>query len=131
VHACGARTDAQQPRGGGRPETWAEVCGEAEGGPEAARRLDAYAGALDEVEGRLLEEIAARSPHFFEAAGVVQDLRSVLGRTFGCVAGLRGQVGPRPRALMAAGWPCADRRRCSLGQQARAAGGRRLLSATR
>ncbi|KAK9833584.1 hypothetical protein WJX81_008635 [Elliptochloris bilobata] len=86
-----------------RPETWAEVCGEGEGGAEAHARLDAYAAALDEVEGRLLQEIAARSPHFFEAAGVVQDLRGALSRTFATVAGLRGQVrGLEAEALAAA-----------------------------
>jgi hypothetical protein len=133
--AVRARRARDGPRRGGRPETWAEVCGEAEGGAEAARRLDAYAAALDEVEGRLLEEIAARSPHFFEAAGVVQDLRSVLGRTFGRVAGLRGQVGPRFWAddyLITRCWlPCADGRARSLGQRARAEGGGRACTATR
>ena len=77
-----------------RPETWAEVCGEGEGGAETGARLDAYAAALDEVESRLLQEIAARSPHFFEAAGVVQDLRGALSRTFASVAGLRRQARP-------------------------------------
>ena len=80
-----------------RPETWAKVCGEGEDGAEAGARLDAYAGALDEVEGRLLQEIAARSPHFFEAAGVVQDLRGALARTFASVAGLRRQANPAPQ----------------------------------
>ena len=54
--------------------------------------MEAYANHLDTVETHLLQEIAARSAHFFEAAGVVQDLRMVLTRTFQQVAELRREV---------------------------------------
>jgi hypothetical protein len=62
--------------------------------------VDTFANHLDTVETHLLQEIAARSAHFFEAAGVVQDLRSVLTRTFHQVSGLRKEVG-QP-------FPCPD-----------------------
>ena len=88
------------------------MCGEGEEGAEAGARLDAYAAALDEVEGRLLQEIAARSPHFFEAAGVVQDLRGALARTFASVAGLRRQA--RPALADPVVYPCTARPHCSL-----------------
>lgn len=54
--------------------------------------MDLYANHLDTVETHLLQEIAARSNHFFEAAGIVQDLRGTLTRTYQQVAGLREQV---------------------------------------
>ena len=88
------------------------MCGEGEDGTEAGARLDAYAAALDEVEGRLLQEIAARSPHFFEAAGVVQDLRGALARTFASVAGLRRQA--RPALADSVVYSCTVRPHCSL-----------------
>ena len=50
----------------------------------------------------LLQEIAARSAHFFEAAGVVQDLRMVLTRTFQQVAELRKEVRARLSSTHAA-----------------------------
>ena len=55
--------------------------------------MDLYANHLDTVETHLLQEIAARSSHFFEAAGIVADLRGTLTRTYQQVAGLREQVG--------------------------------------
>ena len=54
--------------------------------------MDLYANHLDTVETHLLQEIAARSSHFFEAAGIVQDLRGTLTRTYQQIAGLREQV---------------------------------------
>ena len=75
-----------------RPETWAEVCGGCDVDADRTVRLDAYAAHLDLVETHLLSEIAARSESFFEAAGVVADLRAVLGRTYEQVAGLRREV---------------------------------------
>ena len=54
--------------------------------------MDLYANHLDTVETHLLQEIAARSSHFFEAAGTVADLRGTLTRTYQQVAGLREQV---------------------------------------
>lgn len=54
--------------------------------------MDLYANHLDTVETHLLQEIAARSSHFFEAAGIVADLRGTLTRTYQQVAGLREQV---------------------------------------
>ena len=71
----------------GRPETWQAVCS-----TEQSSTVDTFANHLDTVETHLLQEIAARSAHFFEAAGVVQDLRSVLTRTFHQVSGLRKEV---------------------------------------
>ena len=44
------------------------------------------------METYLLREIAARSDNFFEAAGVVQDLRGAVGRAFEDVKGLRRTV---------------------------------------
>ena len=40
--------------------------------------MDLFANHLDTIETHLLQEIAARSNHFFEAAGIVADLRSTL-----------------------------------------------------
>lgn len=54
--------------------------------------MEQYANYLDTVETHLLQEIAARSSHFFEAAGIVQDLRSALTRTYQQVVGLRKEV---------------------------------------
>lgn len=54
--------------------------------------MEQYANYLDTVETHLLQEIAARSSHFFEAAGIVQDLRAALTRTYQQVAGLRKEV---------------------------------------
>ena len=54
--------------------------------------MDLFANHLDTVETHLLQEIAARSSHFFEAAGIVADLRGTLTRTYQQVAGLREQV---------------------------------------
>lgn len=45
------------------------------------------------METYLLKEIAARSDNFFEAAGVVQDLRGATGRTYHQIKDLRYQVG--------------------------------------
>ncbi|BDA47885.1 probable vacuolar protein sorting-associated protein 54 [Coccomyxa sp. Obi] len=75
-----------------RPETWQAVCS---GGNEDDRtaKMEQYANYLDTVETHLLQEIAARSSHFFEAAGIVQDLRAALTRTYQQVAGLRKEVG--------------------------------------
>jgi hypothetical protein len=74
-----------------RPETWQAVCA---GGDEEDQtaRMEQYANYLDTVETHLLQEIAARSSHFFEAAGIVQDLRSALTRTYQQVVGLRKEV---------------------------------------
>ena len=74
-----------------RPETWQAVCA---GGDEDDRtaKMEQYANYLDTVETHLLQEIAARSSHFFEAAGIVQDLRAALTRTYQQVAGLRKEV---------------------------------------
>jgi hypothetical protein len=74
-----------------RPETWQALCS-AGTEDERSSMMDLYANYLDTVETHLLQEIAARSSHFFEAAGVVQDLRSSLTRTFQQVAGLRHEV---------------------------------------
>ena len=46
----------------------------------------------DVVETYLLREIAARSDNFFEAAGVVQDLRGAVGRAYEDVKALRRTV---------------------------------------
>lgn len=46
----------------------------------------------DVVETHLLRDIAARSENFFQAAGVVQDLRAVLARTYVQVKTLRKEV---------------------------------------
>ena len=46
----------------------------------------------DVVESYLLREIAARSDNFFEAAGVVQDLRGAVGRAYEDVKALRRTV---------------------------------------
>ncbi len=64
------------------------------GGDEDDRtaKMEQYANYLDTVETHLLQEIAARSSHFFEAAGIVQDLRAALTRTYQQVAGLRKEV---------------------------------------
>lgn len=70
-----------------RPETWQAVCS-----TEQSSTVDTFANHLDTVETHLLQEIAARSAHFFEAAGVVQDLRCVLTRTFHQVSSLRKEV---------------------------------------
>ena len=59
-------------------------------GPEIGSH---HAGkALDCVETHLLSEIASRSDHFFEAAGVIADLRNSMGKLHACVHGLRYQV---------------------------------------
>lgn len=55
----------------GRPDTWQEVVSTEDEGQRLAR-LEEYSGYLDVVESQLLKEIASRSDHFFEAAGVVQ-----------------------------------------------------------
>lgn len=74
-----------------RPETWQALC--VDGNEEdRCSRMELYANYLDSVETHLLQEIAARSSHFFEAAGVVQDLRASLTRTFQQVAGLHQQA---------------------------------------
>lgn len=101
-----------------RPGTWREVVS-TEGEAQRLARLDEYSGYLDVVESQLLKEIAARSEHFFEAAGVVQvgqyaderqlllssrsgtfgkmcgaqDLRATLHRTYSQVTALRRGVG--------------------------------------
>lgn len=75
----------------GRPETWQAVCSVGDEDDRAAK-MEQYANYLDTVETHLLQEIAARSSNFFEAAGIVQDLRAALTRTFQQVAGLRRQV---------------------------------------
>ena len=46
------------------------------------------------METHLLRDIAARSENFFQAAGVVQDLRGVLARTYLQVKSLRKEVRP-------------------------------------
>ena len=46
----------------------------------------------DVVETHLLRDIAARSENFFQAAGVVQDLRGVLARSYVQVKALRQDV---------------------------------------
>lgn len=46
----------------------------------------------DTVETHLLQDIAARSENFFQAASVVQDLRGVLARTYIQVKALRKEV---------------------------------------
>ena len=46
----------------------------------------------DVVETHLLRDIAARSENFFQAAGVVQDLRGLLARTYIQVKTLRKEV---------------------------------------
>lgn len=46
----------------------------------------------DVVETHLLQDIAARSENFFQAASVVQDLRGVLARTYIQVKALRKEV---------------------------------------
>ena len=50
----------------------------------------------DIVETHLLRDIAARSENFFQAAGVVQDLRGVLARTYIQVKALRKEVCTSP-----------------------------------
>lgn len=82
-----------------RPETWQALC--ANGNEEdRTSRMELYANYLDTVETHLLQEIAARSSHFFEAAGVVQDLRAALTRTFQQVAGLHQQACSPPCFLI-------------------------------
>ena len=54
-----------------RPDTWRETLGTDEEA-ERSQRLETYSGYLDTVETHLLQEIAARSDNFFEAAGYVQ-----------------------------------------------------------
>lgn len=54
--------------------------------------MDSLGGHLDCVETHLLSEIAARSGHFFEAAGVIADLRGAMAHLHSCVQGIRGQV---------------------------------------
>ncbi len=62
-----------------------------------------YAGrALDCVETHLLSEIAARSGHFFQAAGVVADLRASMTHLHAYAKGLRCQVGPLSQVVPAA-----------------------------
>ena len=78
--------------------------------------MDLYANYLDTIETHLLQEIAARSSHFFEAAGIVQDLRGTLTRTYQQVAGLREQVPHLDSvALLYLIWPLIldDVQRCS------------------
>jgi hypothetical protein len=59
---------------------------------EQADRVEEYGGLLDVVETQLLQEIAVRSDHFFEAAAVVQDLGDNLGRAYEHVHNLRSGV---------------------------------------
>ena len=53
---------------------------------------DPFPVVQDVVETYLLREIAARSDNFFEAAGVVQDLRGAVGRAYEDVKALRRTV---------------------------------------
>ncbi len=53
---------------------------------------DPFHVSQDVVETYLLREIAARSDNFFEAAGVVQDLRGAVGRAYEDVKALRRTV---------------------------------------
>ena len=57
-----------------------------------AARMEALGSHLDCVETHLLTEIAARSGHFFEAAGVIADLRGAMAHLHSCVQDVRGQV---------------------------------------
>ena len=59
------------------------------------------------METYLLREIAARSDNFFEAAGVVQDLRGAVGRAYEDVKALRRTV----RML------CLHSIKCTCGMQ--------------
>jgi hypothetical protein len=59
---------------------------------EQAERVEEYGALLDVVETQLLQEIAVRSDHFFEAAAVVQDLGDNLGRAYEHVHSLRSGV---------------------------------------
>eukprot|EP00891_Asterochloris_glomerata_P002136 jgi/Astpho2/2136/Aster-x1055 len=54
--------------------------------------MEELAQHVDVVETYLLREIAARSDNFFEAAGVVQDLRGAVGRAYEDVKALRRTV---------------------------------------
>ena len=74
-----------------RPQIWQALCGTGDD-KDRTEKMDLYANHLDTVETHLLQEIAARSSHFFEAAGIVQDLRGTLTRTYQQIAGLREQV---------------------------------------
>lgn len=93
-------------------------------------RLEAYGGYLDVIESQLLKEIASRSDHFFEAAGVVQvgspSLPEKLGRCYGpvwvlpeLIAALpllllllwrraRQQLGPLPAVPPIVAWSMSD-----------------------
>lgn len=58
-----------------RPSTWGMIVS-TEDEAQRLARMDEYGGYLDVVESQLQNEIAARSEHFFEAAGIVQVSRS-------------------------------------------------------
>ena len=53
-----------------RPQIWQALCGTGDD-KDRTEKMDLYANHLDTVETHLLQEIAARSSHFFEAAGIV------------------------------------------------------------
>ena len=60
--------------------------------PGRMARMETLGSLLDTVETHLLSEIAARSGHFFEAAGVIADLRGAMANLHACVQDIRGQV---------------------------------------
>ncbi|KAK9791149.1 hypothetical protein WJX73_003285 [Symbiochloris irregularis] len=75
-----------------RQDTWEAVGLGSQTDAELALRHDQAQAHFDACETHFTGEVAARSAHFFEAAGVVSDARSSLGGAFDLVHGLRAEV---------------------------------------
>ena len=75
-----------------RQEVWAAVGLGAQDEDELAAKHERAVAHFDTCETHFTGEVAARSSHFFEAAGVVADLRACLGGSFDLVLGLRREV---------------------------------------
>lgn len=76
----------------GRREVWEQVGLGAQDEQELAECHEQAVQHFDACETHFTEEVAARSSHLFEAAGVVGDLRACLGGCFDLVHGMRSEV---------------------------------------
>ena len=77
---------------GRRQEIWEQVGLGAQDDEELSAHHEQAVTHFDNAETHFTGEVAARSSHFFEAAGVVADLRASLEGSFDLVHGMRQEV---------------------------------------